>query len=345
MGELRGLMVMANRMNLAGGVVAALVLLAASLVIDQLSYGLIAAAALTVPSAVTLLRRQQLAGTGQAAFALLLDQGLASVALLIAVLVADLTLTWMLGIYGAALIAGNIVATLLVRRRLPAGTDTATPRYRTREWLRVSVSLLQSRSARLVLSRLDVLLLPTLASLAAAGIYGAAFRATYILTFPQFVLQTINGPQFAEAFAAGRIDRARRILKLSLAFALLTSLPPLAVFLAAPEWAMTILFGAKFAPGAWALVLVAIGQFAMGLSIPFNAILVMAGSERQISRLNFAVLAGSVAASFWLIPRFGATGAGIVTAVSGCALLATQVWLCRSPMSSGGGAQADAPAP
>lgn len=326
MGELRGLLLVAERSNLLGGLVVAFVLLISSLFIHRLAYGLCAAAVLTIPQASVLLRRQQLAGTGQAPFALILDQGFASMGLCLVLLAVHLSLTEVFVVYFALMVIGNFLAALLVRRKLPTGTGEADPIYFTREWLRVGCSLLQSRAARLVLSRLDVLLLPTLATLAAAGIYGAAFRATYILTFPQFVLQTINAPQFAEAFAAGRVDRARGILWLSLGFAVVTSIPPLAVFLLAPQWSMTTLFGPKFEQGAVPLVLVAIGQFAMGLCIPYSTVLTMAGREREIGRLSLLVLAASLAASLWLIPRYGATGAGSVTLGSGVILLLGQAY-------------------
>jgi O-antigen/teichoic acid export membrane protein len=332
---LRGLMLASNRAVLAGSVFAALALLVASLFHAKLGTGLVIAALLTIPYGLTLLRRQQLAGTGQAPFALMLDQGLASTVLLIAVLLFRLTVIEMLAVYGLAIAAGNIAATLLVRRRLPEGLSDAEPRFETKEWMRVSLTLLQGRFARLLLTRLDVVLLPALAGLAAAGIYGAALRVTYVLTFPQFVLQTISGPQFAEAFAEKRFDRVMRILALSVAFALVTALPFLVLFLAAPQWTMTFLYGEDYAGGALALVLVAIGQFAMGLAMPFDAILTMAGRERHVAVLNWFVLAISLALSFWLIPAYGATGAGIVTMVAGVVLLFGEAGLCREPLRTG----------
>jgi O-antigen/teichoic acid export membrane protein len=326
---LRGLMRASNRVVITGCLLAALLLTVAGALAGELAFGLLGAAMLTIPYGLTALRRQQLAGTGQAPHALLLDQGLASIVLFFPALLFRLTLFEMLAIYAGAMVVGNAVATVLINRRLPGNLREYPPQYEMREWMSVSLTLLLARSARLLLSRLDVILVSTLAGLAQAGLYGAALRATYILTFPQFVLQTINGPQFADAFAAGKPARVSSILKGSLLFAGLTSLPPLILFVAAPSWTMSLLFGTAYAEGAVALVLIAIGQFAIGLGMPFNSLLTMAGRQGALSWLNIGVLVVSVGLSFALIPAYGAAGAGVVTAVSGLALLVGQIGLSR----------------
>lgn len=331
-GHLRGLIQAAARVVLGGNGLAALVLLAASAFAGKLEFGLIAAAILTMPTGLSLLRRQQLAGVGQAPFALLLDQGFASIALLVAVLLFELPLAAMLAVYGVALVAGNVAAGALFRSKLPTEADHATPIYQTALWMRSSLSLMLGQVARIFLARLDVLLLPTLSTLAQAGLFGAAVRVTFILSFPQFILQTVTGPQFAEAFAADDAARARKILWASLGFALVTTLPPLAVILIAPEWVMRILFGEPFAGAAGTLVLVALGETAGALAMPFTGVLTMAGREPALGKLNLAVLVVSFAAALVLIPAQGAIGAGIVSLTSGTALLAGQVLLSLSPL-------------
>lgn len=324
LGALHGLMRAADRVVLVGTLGVALALLAASRFEGKLAWGFVAAAALTVPMGFTFLRRQQLAGVGRAPAAMMLDQGFASIVLFVAVMLADLTLVEMVATYGVALGVGVVTASALVNRGLPAGTNSAAPRYDTRMWMRTSATLMLAQSASMLLSRLDVLLLPTLANLHEAGLYGAALRVTMVLTFPQFVLQTLTGPKFAEAFAEERHGQARKILIASLAFALLTALPLLAVFVIAPQWTMTSLFGPAYAAGALPLVLVALGQVAIGLTVPFDAVLRMSGREVYLVRLNLGVLVATVLVSLVLIPAYGAVGGGMVTLLSGAALLIGQ---------------------
>jgi len=331
-GHLRGLVQAADRVVLGGNGIAAVVLLVTSALAGKLAYGLVAAAILTVPTGLSLLRRQQLAGVGQAPFALMLDQGFASIALLVAVMLFNLPMGAMFAVYGVALVAGNLAAGALFRGKLPPGSRRARPIYQTALWMRSSLSLMLGQVARIFLARLDVLLLPTLSTLAQAGLFGAAVRVTFILSFPQFILQTVTGPQFAEAFAAGDAARARRILWASLAFALVTTLPLLAIILIAPEWVMRMLFGTPFAAGAATLVLVALGEAAGALALPFTGVLTMAGREPALGKLNVVVLIVSLAAALVLIPAHGALGAGIVSLTSGLALLVGQILLSLAPL-------------
>ncbi|MCB2076467.1 MAG: oligosaccharide flippase family protein [Novosphingobium sp.] len=326
-GLLRGVMTASRGVVVTGSVVTALILLGASRYTDELEHGMIAGAFLTVPLALTLLRRQQLAGVGQSPFALLLDQGFASLALFGLLLVIDLTLYEMLAVYAAALIAGNFIAGRIVDARLPEGWKCHAPTYQLADWMKSSLSLLVGQAARLLLTRFDVILLPALAGLAQAGLYGAGLRVTYVLSFPQFILQTITGPLFAEAYAARDFGRARKLLLLSMVFAFATTLPMMAIILVVPEWIMVTLFGEGFRDGALPLVLTSLGTFAFSLGMPFGTILAMAGREKAFGILNLAVLALSLALAFALMPGMGATGAGYVTLASGLVLLFGQIGL------------------
>jgi O-antigen/teichoic acid export membrane protein len=96
---------------------------------------------------------------------------------------------------------------------------------------------------------------------------------------------------------------------------------------------MRVLFGADYAEGAWPLVLIAIGQFAFCLCGPFNALLANGGRDREMVRLSYAVLVGSLALSFALIPSLEAVGAAIVLLCSSTALLVGQVWLSRDALA------------
>lgn len=330
--RLHGLMIASSRSVLAGTVAVGLVMVAASVFDQTARIGLAAAAVIGVPYGFMMLRRQQLMGTRQPALALLLDEGLAAAVLLVALLLVRLTLIEMLAIYFAAMVAGNLGATVLLRRRLPPDLTAAAPQYELAMWIRSSLSLLVGQSARLVLSRLDVLLVPALAGLTQAGLYGAALRVSYMLTFPQFLLQTITAPQFAEAFAHGDKRRARRILVFSLAFATLTGLPFVILFVGAPRWVMEFVFGPQFGGGARALALVAIGQLAMGLGTPLAVLLSMSGREAAYGVLNLAVLAMSVILAVLVVPAHGATGGGIVILASGTVLLLGQAALSLRPL-------------
>ena len=330
--ELHGLIRASTLLVLTGSLATAGAMLIASFFTEELAFGLIAGAFLTIPYGLMTLRRQQLAGTGQAPLALLLDQGLSSMALFCAALLFRLTLFEMLCIYAVTMVIGNLAATIIIRRRLPPTLFAETPVYELGVWMRSGISLLVGRSARLLLTRLDVLLIPALANLTEAGLYGAALRATYILTFPQFVLQTLTGPQLADAFARKQRGRARKILAASVFFALATTLPFVAVIVFAPIRVMTLLFGPSFADGANALLLITLGQLAIGLGMPFANVLAMGAREYAFGILNVGVLIVSVILAAATVPAMGAAGGGLVMLISAVLLLLGQIGLSLAPL-------------
>jgi O-antigen/teichoic acid export membrane protein len=331
-GKLRGLMKVSGKAVLAGTLVSALAMCIAGIFEQSMRVGLIAGAIIAVPYGFMMLRRQQLMATRRPATAMLLDEGLASAVLLVAILVARLTLVEMLAVYFVAMVAGNVVATVLLLRLLPPELAGVAPEYELGRWIRSSLSLLLGQSARIVLSRLDVLLVPALAGLTQAGLYGAALRVTYILTFPQFLLQAITAPQFADAFAHGDERQARKILTLSIVFAVVTALPFVLVFVFAPRPVMEFVFGPRFAAGAGALSLIAIGQFAIGVGTPLGVVLSMCGREAAYGVFNLAVLAVSVLIALFAISDYGATGGGMVILISGVLLLVGQALLSLRPL-------------
>lgn len=331
----KGLLRMADRVTVAGCAVGAAVLVAAGLVARDLGSGFLFAALLTIPLGITQLRRQQLAGAGRAPLSLLIDQGFASIVVAIAAVVATLTLAEIVLLYLAGLIVANTAATIVVRRDVHPDVRDAAPSYDTLTWARMSWSMLIAQLARLLLSRLDVLLIPTLSTLTEAGLYGAALRITFVLTFPQMILQTLIGPMLGNAFAVDHHVHARRLLLYSVGFALATSLPFALAICVDPALVLRVLFGAPYAAAATTLVLITFGQLGVSVAIPLGAALMMGGRERALWRINVAILGLSVALAFVLIPRYGALGAGIVGLVSGLGLSASHLWLCI-PLLRGG---------
>lgn len=324
-----GLVRAADLVVFLGCTAGAVVLLAIAIFERTLSTGLLFAAMLTVPLGFTLLRRQQLAGAGKAPLALLLDQGFASAAVLLIGLLGLLSVEGLLWMYGAALVLGGIAATWLFKQDLPPDARVTPRKYEMRSWLSSSWSILMGQLARLFLARMDVLLLPALANLTETGLYGAALRITYVLTFPQVLLQTLVGPLLGKAFAGNQLGRARRLIFYSSGLALLTGVPLTIAICVYPSWILRTLFGPEFEDASTALVLLAIGQLGVGASIPLGSALMMGGRESQFWRSNVTVLVVSLALAFVLIPQHGAIGAATVGLVAGLALFASQLALVR----------------
>ena len=273
------------------------------------------AALLTVPMAIAILRRQQLAALRRPAIGLLFDQGFGALAAALFLFVAGAgTLLGAVAVFAAGMVLGNLVTFIQVRRLLPPDVSTATRKVAFRLWMGMALPMLLGMSSRLLMNKMDILMLAPLANFHESGLYGAAFRITFLLTFPQVVMMSVVTPLISEAFAHDRHERISRLIRWAMIFAGITAIPPGLLLIAFPEFVLSTLFGAEFAPAAPSLVLLAIGQTVASLAIPLSALLTMGGREKHYGALNLAGLVLHAMLNIVLIPPFGATGAAMSTA-------------------------------
>lgn len=305
---------------------------------DDLGRGLALSALLICPLALSSLRRQQLAAFGRPAAGLACDELLAPLALALAAVVWAVSVDLSVACFAAASALGVVLATVLIRRSVTPSVRAAVPAYAMRGWLRFAVLAMMGVSAKLLMNKTDVLMLAPLSTLDQVGYYGAAFRLTYALTFPQVVLSTVLSPMLSAAHAAGDTARLRRRFLAALAFSILTAGPLALGLMLFPDEVMALLFGKDFAPGGDVLAMLAFGQFIAAVSIPFAALALMADRERAYGIMTVMALAVNVLLNFILIPQYGAFGAAVAGTCASVALLIANTFVVKGivarPMTS-----------
>jgi O-antigen/teichoic acid export membrane protein len=304
-------------------------LFASSFEFPGFATGLRMAALLSAPIALVLLRQQQLVGVDRPSLGMMLDQGMAATLVLLIVVLHPMGPAGTLTAYAAVTVALVVVASAVFRARLPEQARSATPRYRLREWLASGAGMFGSMLSRIFATRLDALLVAPFAGLAEAGLFGSAFRLTLLMTFPQFILQSLVTPRFSRAFAAGDLARVRYLYRLTFAFATLTALPFLLPALLVPEWVMQKLFGPGFAPGGAALFWLAIGQFVAAFGVSLNTMIAMGGDHKAMGRQGIAIAALTIIGGFFAVRSHGAVGAAIILMFSNFLWVAGMAWLAR----------------
>lgn len=330
---LRGLRDAGDAVVIGASVLAAGLLLGISLIENELSAGFLLAAVLIVPYATAALRRQQLAALRRPAIGLFFDQGFGAL-----VATAFLLLFGVGSIVGAALVfaggmvLGNLFTFIHVRRLLPRDVSAATRNVRFGAWMGMALPMLLGISSRQLMRRVDILMLAPMAGLYESGLYGAAFRITFLLSFPQMVLMSVATPMIGHAFAHGQHQRVTRLARIALLFAGLTTIPCALALILFPNFVLTNSFGAEFAAAAPALMLLTIGQTTASLAIPLTSLLTMGGRERLFGGLSIAGLVLHSLLNLLLIPRFGATGAATATAMVFTLLALGQLVLCWKPV-------------
>lgn len=327
---LRGLVQAGDLVVLSSSVVGATILVAISYAFSRLQAGLLLAALLMVPYAFTLLRRQQLAAVKRAPIGLALDQGFGAFLLVLIILAfgtldvetAFLCFTFALGL-------GVLISTFIFRGQLPAETRTVRGRMQLRLWLATAAPMVVGASSNLLMNRADVLMIGPIAGLYEVGLYGAAFRVTYVLSFPQLVMSFILLPALGQAFAGDNIRQVRRLLKLSMIYASLTTLPAALIILGLAEPIMTGVFGDKYTVAAPTLMLLTISQTAASIALAFSGTLMMGGREKAFGVLSLLSLGLNLIANLILVPRYGAYGAGMASIMSALTQLTGTIVLSR----------------
>ncbi|MEH6683729.1 MAG: polysaccharide biosynthesis C-terminal domain-containing protein [Qipengyuania sp.] len=327
-GALRGLLRGGFSVVLASSLLCSIAFHASSYLAGDLSLSFTLAALLVPGLALCILRRQQLAALRMPQVGMLFDQGFGAFLVVVALLVlGSLTLFQLTAFYAAATLLGVLISTLLLKRILPSETFRVKPKIAWKAWMLTAMPIMLGMSAKLISAKVDVLLLAPLADLTETGIYGAAWRLTYVLTFPQVVLMTLVTPALSNAFTDGDMARAHRVMKLSLLFTALSSVPLAAAILFAAEPIMALVFGSEFAEGAGPLRILALGQTAASFSMVFASILVMGTREGAFAVVNVTALAVVVILCLALIPIYGGMGAAIAVASTAAVSLVIQAWL------------------
>ena len=296
----------------------------------EIATGLALSAILVVPTALRMLRRRQLASIRRPATGLFIDEGFAPTFLIISLLVVGtLGLAFDLILFGLASLVAAIVGSVLIRRALPDQVKAPglTPHYAVGAWLGAALPMMLGTSSRLILNRTDVLLLAPLSSMEQVGYFGAAMRLTYVLTFPQMILNTVVGPTLSEAYAAGKYDLLKRRFFGAMLFAAVTAVPVALVIWWLREPLIQFIFGAAFAPAADILAVLVVGQVAVALGLPCSFLLMMTGHERAFATASLLSLALNAGLGIYLIPQYGGEGAAVALGISSALLLSMQLFL------------------
>jgi len=247
--------------------------------------------------------------------------------------------------YAVALVAAVPWLTVLHRRTRakPANLTPIRPRPQegrvAREFWRFSLPRALAATLKVSIDKLDILLVGSLASARAAGIYTASTRFLIAGTMANVAISQALGPMVSRFFTTGARQRVQAAWQSASAWVTLLTWP---MYLQCIVFAPVILrvFGRQYDAGATAVAVVAASMLVGNIVGPVDVVLLMGG--RSISSLTnmTAGLVVNVGLNLVLIPRLGLTGAGLAWAASilviNCMALG-QVWrsLAVHPIGAG----------
>ncbi len=230
------------------------------------------------------------------------------------------------GVAGAffAAWAGVAIVAIAMATRIPGQRGPLI----IRPMLAFSMPLMLSLLTGYLLFHVDVLMLGGLAGIREVGLYSAATR----LALPLFlVLDSVArafAPMVAQLFSQGHIERLAPVYAGATEWIIAINVPA-GIVIAMNAEALLGIFGAEFVPAATALRVLCLGIVAATSCGAAASVLTMTRWQRLEMFDNLLLLATNIVLNFVLVPRFGALGAAIATAVSAGSVFALKLLQAR----------------
>jgi O-antigen/teichoic acid export membrane protein len=162
---------------------------------------------------------------------------------------------------------------------------------------------------------LDVLLVGAYTSSRDAAIYAAASRLSVVGTYALYALGMALAPQFSRLLAAGDLDRVQTLYQMS-TWWIMALCWPLYVAFAVYGHTLMAMFGAGYASGGGALLILALGGL-VNLGTGNSTVVLLMSGYSSWNMFNAGLsLVVNVGLNLILIPQLGISGAAIAWAAS-----------------------------
>jgi O-antigen/teichoic acid export membrane protein len=226
--------------------------------------------------------------------------------------------------YSAGSAIGVVIGFVLMARTIGIPQRIVTP-ARWREMAVASVPFATQDTFGTMLARLDTLILSLLATQAAVGRYGAAYRLFESTTLISYSL----AGAFAAMFTYLRLDSVpplRAVFQRAIKLALVSLIPVAVAFIVLAEPICRVIYGPHFTASGEALRILAPAVVFMGIVTVTNSLLISRENPGRMVRLTAVMAFVNVVLNFALIPALNDSGAAL-------AMLITEaiyaVWILR----------------
>jgi O-antigen/teichoic acid export membrane protein len=220
------------------------------------------------------------------------------------------------------------VTYVLFRRIIPVAALSCSPRYRTGPWLRASIGLWLMSSSLLLMAQIDVLAVGWLMGTTDAGIYSAAARTARFVGFGLTAVTLAAAPVIAMLHTQQRLQELQRLISLA-AVGILVGTVPLGLVAVLFGDHVLECFGAEFARGHTALIVLVAGQLINGFAGLGGLLMNMTGHQKPAAIVVAVAALLDLVLLFVLIPRFGLVGAAAATTITMTFWITALAWLAR----------------
>jgi len=148
------------------------------------------------------------------------------------------------------------------------------------------------------------------------GYYFVVQRITGIISILSLSVSTILFPTISKYHSNNDMEQIKNTTRLSERYISMVLIPPVIFTIIFSKQIINVMLDEAYLPAAPVLVILAIWLLIRGLSLPYTNLLLGMDKPKIIAILSVAVCFANVGLNLMLIPKYGATGAGIATATS-----------------------------
>lgn len=219
------------------------------------------------------------------------------------------------GLLGLA-VYGRMLSRVIRERHLLAGGAARNPSFPIREVLTFTLPLVATDIMFVLLNTSDVVILSHTASADVIGSYRAVLPVARTNTLVMNSFALLFAPLMARLWARGDRDATRRLYWGTAAWVAVLSFPGFALSFGLARPATLLLFGDRYAGSASYLQILALAFF-FNASLGFNGVtLKMLGHVKYVASIAVTAAVVNIGINLVLIPRYGAMGAAVGTAIS-----------------------------
>lgn len=214
---------------------------------------------------------------------------------------------------GAAGLCAAAVGFAWMRRKRPVGLQGARADYEIRRWMSSGIPAALAGSMMLISTQADILMLGTLGTAHATGVYKVASQAASLVAITLTAANLLIAPRIAGFYAKGDFASIQKLLRFSVRACFSVAFFIALLFWIAGKWLLLSIFGMHYLSAFVPLAILCTGQLINVGAGSVGVALLMTGHEKITTQIAVLSAVVNVLLNFLLIPRLGSVGAAIAT--------------------------------
>jgi len=208
-----------------------------------------------------------------------------------------------------------LLSFFFIYKSLPGNTLNSDPVFHNREWLKIAFPLFIYSLLNAVIRQTDVLMLGILTGVKEVGIYSAALKLCFVVSFSLNATTSVVAPMISRYYSLGKKEEIKKIFRVSRILLGIISVPVSVIIFIFSDFFLGF-FGAPFLSGKPALKILLVGKLINVVAGPIGFLFTMTGHHMDALKVVGISAGMNIVLNFILINFWGMTGAAIASSFS-----------------------------